>query len=231
MAAINPTGAARSSVCKGTLTKVLTALTILFGAATVGLAAYIIYKQVIYKESLTRESLIRRYPGYFWTLEEYYWYSRLLNSSLKDSTVSKYFEKPCNSDCPSQPWYRASRRRREVGVVAGRKRREVGVIASSQIYHGCCMSQLFYMAPLQQVNEEGILRTLFHLLPDAQQFFKVSSCVKHLECTGCHCMYEQEMYSAVVVKPGIAVADAGLEDLEIDVLVFNGCCKCVNDGS
>uniref|UniRef100_K1RAF0 Uncharacterized protein n=1 Tax=Magallana gigas TaxID=29159 RepID=K1RAF0_MAGGI len=131
MAAINPTGAARSSVCKGTLTKVLTALTILFGAATVGLAAYIIYKQVIYKESLTRESLIRRYPGYFWTLEEYYWYSRLLNSSLKDSTVSKYFEKP----------------------------------------------QLFYMAPLQQVNEEGILRTLFHLLPDAQQFFKVSSCV------------------------------------------------------
>lgn len=52
-----------------------------------------------------------------------------------------------------------------------------------------------------------------------------------MECTGCHCMYEQEMYSAVVVKPGIAVADAGLEDLEIDVLVFNGCCKCVNDGS
>lgn len=37
--------------------------------------------------------------------------------------------------------------------------------------------QLFYMAPLQQVNENGILRTLFHLLPDAQQFFKVSSCV------------------------------------------------------
>lgn len=59
----------------------------------------------------------------------------------------------------------------------------------------------------------------------------LSVCRKHLECTGCHCMYEQEMYSAVVVKPGIAVADAGLEDLEIDVLVFNGCCKCVNDGS
>lgn len=37
--------------------------------------------------------------------------------------------------------------------------------------------QLFYMAPLQQVNENRILRTLFHLLPDAQQFFKVSSCV------------------------------------------------------
>lgn len=98
---MKPTGAARSSVCKGTLTKVLvrtkilfqwatnflilfsmffyrlyfceidkkqhnkiylngpfvlnkasvslqTALTILFGAATVGLAAYIIYKQVMY---------------------------------------------------------------------------------------------------------------------------------------------------------------------------------------
>lgn len=59
----------------------------------------------------------------------------------------------------------------------------------------------------------------------------LSVCREHLECTGCHCMYEQEMYSAVVVKPGIAVADAGLEDLEIDVLVFNGCCKCVNDGS
>lgn len=59
----------------------------------------------------------------------------------------------------------------------------------------------------------------------------LSVCREHLECTGCHCMYEQEMYSAVVVRPGIAVADAGLEDLEIDVLVFNGCCKCVNDGS
>lgn len=220
MAAITPTGAARNSACKGALTKVLTFLTILFGAATVGLTAYIIYKQVIYKESLTRESLIGRYPGYFWTLEEYYRYSKLLNSSLKDSTVSKYFEKPCNTDCPSQPWYRVKRRRREVGVVA-----------SSEIYHGCCMSQLFYMAPLQQVNENGILRTLFHLLPDAQQFFKVSSCIEHFRCTGCHCMYEQEMYSAVVVKPGIAVANAGLEDLEIDVLVFNGCCKCVNDGS
>lgn len=62
-------------------------------------------------------------------------------------------------------------------------------------------------------------------------FGGLSVCREHLECTGCHCMYEQEMYSAVVVKPGIAVADAGLEDLEIDVLVFNGCCKCVNDGS
>lgn len=220
MAATSPLGAAQYPAKKGTLTKVLTFLTILFAAATVGLAAYIIYKQVIYKERLTRENLIRRYPGYYWTMEEYFRYSRLLNSSLKDSTVSKYFEKPCNTDCPSQPWYKV-----------GRRRREVGVVASSEIYHGCCMSQLFYMAPLQQVNENGILRTLFHLLPDAQQFFKVSSCIQHLECTGCHCMYEEELYSAVVVKPGIAVADAALDDLEIDVLVFNGCCKCVNDGS
>ena len=44
-------------------------------------------------------------------------------------------------------------------------------------------------------------------------------------------MYEEEMYSAVVVKAGVTVADAKLDDLEIDVLVFNGCCKCVNDGS
>lgn len=54
---------------------------------------------------------------------------------------------------------------------------------------------------------------------------------EHYECTGCSCMYEEEMYSAVVVKAGVTVADATLDDLEIDVLVFNGCCKCVNDGS
>lgn len=55
-------------------------------------------------------------------------------------------------------------------------------------------------------------------------------CRKYLECMGCYCMYEQEMYFVVVVKLGIVVVDVGLEDLEIDVFVFNGCCKCVNDG-
>nr|XP_022322683.1 uncharacterized protein LOC111124112 [Crassostrea virginica] len=221
MAATVPEGVAKTTLGKGVLTKLLVGLTLFFGVVTLALVGYIIYKEVIYKESLTRENLIRRFPGYYWTHEEFLWYSRLLNSSMKDVTKLKYFEKPCNADCPSQPWYRSNRRRR----------REVGVVASSEIYHGCCMSQLFYMAPLQQPNQHGTLRTLFHLLPDAQQFFKVSWCYEHYECTGCSCMYEEEMYSAVVVKAGVTVADATLDDLEIDVLVFNGCCKCVNDGS
>lgn len=44
-------------------------------------------------------------------------------------------------------------------------------------------------------------------------------------------MYEEELHSVVVVKAGISVTDATMDDLEIDVLTFNGCCKCVNDGT
>jgi hypothetical protein len=46
-------------------------------------------------------------------------------------------------------------------------------------------------------------------------------------CTGCRCMHEQALSSAVVIKQSIppALAD-DIEDLEIELFYFNGCCKC-----
>lgn len=99
------------------------------------------------------------------------------------------------------------------------------------IFVGLSVSVLYFLVCLYCICLSVCLSVCYICWSVCIVLVGLSVCREHLECTGCHCMYEQEMYSAVVVKPGIAVADAGLDDLEIDVLVFNGCCKCVNDGS
>lgn len=50
-------------------------------------------------------------------------------------------------------------------------------------------------------------------------------------CTGCRCMHEQALQSAVVIKQPIppSLADE-IDDLEIELFYFDGCCKCENRG-
>jgi len=49
-----------------------------------------------------------------------------------------------------------------------------------------------------------------------------------INCSGCTCFQEQNLYWAVVIKRGVTDPD-DMDDTELDYFYFPGCCKCINN--
>ncbi|XP_060084369.1 uncharacterized protein LOC132563644 [Ylistrum balloti] len=99
------------------------------------------------------------------------------------------------------------------------------------LYHGCCVSNFYHISPKTLRTIEGHSRTLIQLT-NTRQLFQVENCSQAIGCDGCTCMTQQVLTTAVVLKTDLEyTAKTTMDDLEIQMFYFDGCCKCLNVGS
>ncbi|CAC5408341.1 unnamed protein product [Mytilus coruscus] len=177
--------------------------------------------------TITKENLQKYFPGYFRTPSEQLEYERLILYGSKNKIpVSTQSMAPynyhCNVDCRRRygPFHNMRFKRQARG----------GSGNNDDFMHACCVTNVFFETPDLKPSVNGDNRNLLHL-PGMRQVFKVENCSQAAGCTGCRCMHEQSLASAVVIKKPIppSLADE-IDDLEIELFYFSGCCKCVNNG-
>ncbi|XP_021367849.1 uncharacterized protein LOC110459757 isoform X2 [Mizuhopecten yessoensis] len=193
----------------GCCVRALIGLLIVFVVTTCVLSVVLIWRENRSSfEPITSESLQKAYPGYFRTLKEQVEFEVPVDPiPAGENFTTVGFT--CDVNCAVTP----VRRRRD---------------AADKTFHGCCESSKLFISPITLENMDGKIRELVKD-DDVKQFFQTARCKQSSGCTGCTCMLDRAIETAVVYKIGKTSSSASfIADIEIDTFYFNKCCKCVN---
>ncbi|XP_052790249.1 uncharacterized protein LOC128224451 isoform X1 [Mya arenaria] len=165
------------------------------------------------EKEINAENINSFFPGYFRSPEEQRLYESRYMSGFTNRTVVEprisYFDTTCGFSCRST--FAKKLKKRQLAAVE----------------HGCCRSNVAFIAPNKRSNVNGRERTILQFGTN-KQYFAVHSCTALRFCRGCQCSQENGMYIGVAVKDGVKKVD-DLDDVELDFFYFDGCCKCIND--
>ncbi|KAK3594271.1 hypothetical protein CHS0354_008853 [Potamilus streckersoni] len=174
------------------------------------------HENVLMEQNLT-ENVLKKFQGYFRTPEEQESFVNNLNRLntgqpiVVNQTVYDFRYNNCSIDCNgSNPKFRRKRQ----------------TYASGSIFHGCCVSNTYFSSPNAKMNVFGVNRTLVQY-QGWKQYFQATNCSSVLGCTGCICIQDRSIQTAVVVKAGVTSPD-DVDDFEISFFYFDGCCTCRN---
>lgn len=207
-----------SSICHSVL-QVLVACLFVVTIALVGVIWREFGKQNIEEPQISTENLLKYYPGFFKTdTEQKVFEQSILNmnyvnrTAVTETTIIP--NKSCHYKCFN---YSVSQ------FVHERKKQA----PSSTVFHGCCISSTSFTSPIYKKDMFGRNRTLLQNA-NFMQYFEEETCISVAGCTTCACSTGQHYSWAVVLKIGVFVPNY-IKDLEIAILTFKNCCKCVNN--
>ncbi|CAL1531600.1 unnamed protein product [Lymnaea stagnalis] len=230
-------------------------LTLVFLAVSIGLSGYIIYVKVFESQATTpgsKEYIRVTYPNYFKTPEEqkifeeqYYRENTEVTAKPAEPDFNRTQLSSCFFTCSAYPTGNNSAsqafRRRRAAVRSPlmewvtlyktlhlMTRRDVNTSLSNPIYHGCCISRIFFTSPDTAIDVLGNNVTLT-TIDNRRQYFPTQECKHAIGCTGCGCAQETGYYAAVVVNP-LYPLSSGTQYV-LDVIKIPGCCKCFNNRS
>ncbi|KAL3853953.1 hypothetical protein ACJMK2_013247 [Sinanodonta woodiana] len=196
-------------------TRLLLGLTIVFFLTTVAAIAVLLWRELIYHRPTEplKEKVLAKFSGYFRTPEEQKSYERNLidldneQPIVVNRSIHTIYNS-CSINCGQN-----SRRKRQT-------------YAAGSIYHGCCVSNPYFTSPDTKMNISGVTKTIAHYV-NMRQYFPVTNCSSRIGCTGCTCVQDRSVQTAVVFKAGVTTPD-DIEDYEINFFYFDGCCTCRN---
>ncbi|KAK3594270.1 hypothetical protein CHS0354_008851 [Potamilus streckersoni] len=200
-------------------TRLLLGMTLFFSLTTVGIVVVLLWRELIYHHSAgtLKEKVLKKFPGYFRTQDvQETIVTSLINLDISEPIhVNQTFNgvryQSCSINCAA--YTQNSRRKKETH-------------APGSIFHGCCVSNTYFASPDTKVNIFGSSKTLAHYA-DKRQYFQAKNCSYIKSCTGCTCVQDRSVQTAVVLKAGVTSPD-DIEDFEIDFFFIDGCCTCRN---
>ncbi|KAI8776244.1 CAunnamed protein product, partial [Biomphalaria glabrata] len=218
---------------------------ILFIAASIALAGYIIYVKVVKKPTpMTETEMIRRYPLMFRTPGEQEIFEKNFfeGNTFENLKMVENLTDPntqfCSFSCSS---YRQNvpNRKRSIGAhlplmewitlyksIHAMTKRDVTTPLGPNIYHGCCISRHYFISPDFGLTVAGSNYTLVQY-DDRRQYFPSQVCKHAKDCKGCGCAQETSLFSAIVVNP--QYPHDSDDSYTMVAIKLPGCCKCFNN--
>ncbi|KAH9523994.1 hypothetical protein Btru_047838 [Bulinus truncatus] len=223
---------------------------IVFIIASLALAGYIIYVKAFEQPSsttMTEEQVVKRYPLMFRTEEEQ---KQIESQFMQENAEANLIPADnitdkrltfCNFNCPSVFNRTFLRRKRSAAddlhmnelvlmykTVHALNKRDVSTPLGSNIYHGCCISQHYFISPDSGVTSNGESCTVVQFgKSKRRQYFPSQKCQQANSCSGCTCAQETTFMTAVVVNKNYPSNSDEMYTLA--AIKIPGCCKCFNN--
>ncbi|XP_052080973.1 uncharacterized protein LOC127718915 [Mytilus californianus] len=209
--------------------KIFTGLTAFFTLTTIAAVGVLVWRELFVHRTtiintttinvdtnITKDNLIKRFPAIFKMYENRINFQNLvLQGAIFLQPVNQTFDdgKNCSFSCNNYN-----------GTTLKRQKRAT----TNDVYHACCVSNVNFISPDKMHNILMVQKDLVHL-NKFRQVFKNDNCSQAVGCTGCTCMHQMDLVTAVVYKPGFNKNNAdSIDQMEIDLFYMPGCCKCVN---